>query len=695
MTSRPLVGSRRSLLGALRARSPASRGRRWGAHLCAAGTCLASAALGCSAEPARTWSCVIPAGDAPDFVEELGCAEDFEVLASAPLAGTIPGARSVKTSIDREGGFALSFQNSERYPVHWEFLSEHRSVRQGLPRVAELQQFNAVEYYSPSRRFLLGSLTHYAAPDVWAYEVSPYDTADAAMLELGYRRVVESTFLGDRLFFHATSLNVASVAADMARDVPRIATEELFAGIDYQPLNIAESVGRLRFIRADELEQSYLGFRDIVVLDRVPNDISVAQGIITAEFQTPLSHINVLSQNRGTPNMALRGAMDRPELRALDGQWVHLAVGAAEYSISPVDAATADAWWEEHRPASVQVPGIDEAITELLEVSELVPRDLPGPELLAAIQEATRAFGGKAANYAALSHIEGLPVPRGFAVPVRHYRDFMRENGFDERVRGWLLDPAFASDAALRSQRLAELRDAMEVAPVSPQFEALLLGKIATDYPGVRLRFRSSTNAEDLDGFTGAGLYTSRTGDLNDPRRPVLDAVRRVWASVWSYRAFEERSYRGIDHEAVGMALLVHRSFPDEEANGVALTSNPFDPSGREPAFYVNVQVNEISVVQPEPGVTSEELLYYFDSPSRPMTYLSQSSVLSPGEKVLTPGQVQELGVALDAIRAHFAPVYAPLDGSWWAMDVEFKFDGAPAEAPALFIKQARPYGKR
>jgi hypothetical protein len=45
------------------------------------------------------------------------------------------------------------------------------------------------------------------------------------------------------------------------------------------------------------------------------------------------------------------------------------------------------------------------------------------------------------------------------------------------------------------------------------------------------------------------------------------------------------------------MALLVHNSFVDEEANGVALTSNPFDTSGMVPGFYINIQVGEASVV--------------------------------------------------------------------------------------------------
>jgi pyruvate,water dikinase len=656
-------------------------------------------ALGCSDDPpSKVWTCATEGEAIPDAVTEIGCAEDFERLASEPLSAAIPGARSVKTAVDRDADFELSFQNSNKYPIHWDYLSEHRSVAQGLPRVPNLMEFNQSEYYSPSRRFLLGALTHYEGPDRWVYEISPYDTADAEMIREAYERIAANAFIGSELYFHPTSLNVESVAAALPRAVRRLSTDELFQGIEYQALNLAESYGRLRFVTAAELETSYVTFRDIVVLDRVPNDISVTQGIITAEFQTPLSHVNVLSQNRGTPNMALVGALDSPELRALEGQWVRFTVNASDYELTAVDQAEADAWWEDHKPSEVQVPGLDDTITELRNAVDIVPANVPAAELLTTIKEGTRAFGGKASNYAALTHVEGLRVPPAFGVPVYYYRQFMSENGFDLQIANWLSDPTFVTDAATRDAKLEELRDAMRVAPVNADFERLLLDKLTADFPGVRMRFRSSTNAEDLDGFTGAGLYTSRSGEIDDPESPILDAVRRVWSSVWSFRAFEERSYRSIDHLAVGMALLVHRSFPDEEANGVALTNNPFDKSGIDPAFYVNVQQGELSVVQPEPNTTTEEFLYYFDLQNQPVSYLSNSSLVADGARVLVPSQVQELGVALNAIRDHFAPAYAPAPGaasSWWAMDVEFKFDADGEELPPLYIKQARPFGNR
>src|SRR5690242_19222298 len=75
------------------------------------GIAFASLILACSDSAAtKRWACGIPAGTVPPSVAQIGCEGDFVALASEPLAASIPGARSVKTSIDREAGFALNFQ---------------------------------------------------------------------------------------------------------------------------------------------------------------------------------------------------------------------------------------------------------------------------------------------------------------------------------------------------------------------------------------------------------------------------------------------------------------------------------------------------------------------------------------------------------------------------------------------------------
>ena len=651
---------------------------------------LVIAACGAEAEPGptpRVWACTAASADEP-FLTELGCSEDFASLASVPLDASIPGARSVKTVVDRVDDNRLYFQDSERYQIHWAFTAEHLSGG-ALPVVPMLSEFNKTEYSSPSRRFVLGAVTHYEGPDVYAYEIAPYDGASAAMITDAFDRIAAATHFGDKLRFFASSASVEAVVKDLGEALRVIGTDELYEGIDYQPLNVAESYGRVAFATAAELETTYLSFRDIAILDTVPNDISVVSGIITEQFQTPLSHINVLSRNRGTPNMGLRGAFTDPALRALEGKWVRLRVSATDYTIAEVTQAEADAWWQSNKPTALQVPGLDTSVQTLTDIGDTV--DLEAMPIKDAVKAATRAFGGKAAHYGVLTHIPDLPTPTAFAVPVYFYTRFMDDNGFSTRVQAMLQDPLFTGDPAERDRALAALRADMMSTPLDPTFLATLVAKLRADYPGTRMRFRSSTNAEDLDGFTGAGLYTSKSGDPDDPERQVEDAVRTVWASVWFFRAFEERSYRSIDHLAVAMALLVHRSFPDEEANGVALTNNPFDPAGLEPAFYVNVQRGDISVVQPPPGISTDSFLYYFDRQDQPITYLSHSNLTIGEADVLTRAQVFELGQALDRIRRFFAPAYGT-DGTWWAMDVEFKFDGLPGEEPALYVKQARPY---
>jgi hypothetical protein len=560
--------------------------------------------------------------------------------------------------------------------------------------VAGLSDFNRTEYYAPDRRFLLGAVTHYEGANAWTLEIAPYDTASAEMVEKLYRAVQQNVYFGTDLVFHPTSEAVAGEAENLSDAVAVLSTDELFAEIDYQPLNLGEALGRLVFVKADELESTYLGFRDIVVIDRVPNDISVVAGMISQEFQTPLSHVNVLAQTRGTPNMGLRDATTNSQLLALQGKWVRLVVGTQRYRIEEVTATEADAFWEEHKPQPVVLPDLDTAVTDLRDIEEVVPEGDGAPPLLDAIQTAVRAFGAKSSNYSVLAKLPDVPHRPAFGIPVYYYVQFMEQNGFYDRVDGLLADPDFVNDPEVRDAELLKLRDDIKIAPIDQDFQDLLRAKLEADFPGQTMRFRSSTNAEDLDGFPCAGCYDSFTGDPALWDTDLLDAIRGAWAGIWYFRTFEERTYHSIDHKSVAMALLVHHNFPSEEANGVAVTANPFDTSGLEPGFYINVQVGgDAEVVHPPPGITSDAFIYHYDFPGQPVVYISHSNLVQDGENVLTTSQIHELGVALSAIHTHFAPAYRPADPSaFYGMDVEFKFDGETGETPTLFVKQARPY---
>ncbi len=635
-------------------------------------------------------ACQIATGDTSTaFLSTITCRADFDALSSEPLDSSLPGAQSVKVVLDTADDNALYFQNSKKYKIHYEFASTHLSG-QSRPLIPSLSSFNQTEYFSPDRRFVLGAVTYYSGPGVWALELAPYDTASAEMMNTLYTRVRKAAYFGPRLVFHPTSDTVAAESQKLPTSVPQKSTDELYAAIDYQPLNLGTAVGRLHLLTAASLASTYVPYRDIVVLDRVPNDISVVQGIITQEFQTPLSHVNVLSQNRRNPNMGLRNASTNPQLMALDGKWVRLVVGAQTWSISEVTAADADAWWQEHKPAPVVLPAADLSVQALTDINQVTVEGKGS--LRDAIKTAVLAFGGKAAHYSVLVNTPGIPIRKAFAIPAYHYARFMQTNGFYTRLDALQADASFRDDPAVRDAKLAEFRTDMGKAPLDDALQTALKNKMDSEYPGRSMRFRSSTNSEDLDGFPCAGCYESHTGKAGD-WVDVLDAIRDTWASAFLFRTFEERTYYSIDHKSVVMALLVTENFPTEEANGVALTNNPYDTSGLQPGFYINVQAGgDAEVVHPPPGVTSDQYVYQFNQPSQPIIWVSHNNLLEAGQNVLSRAQNYELGSALDRIHSRFNAAYGPAAGNqgWYAMDVEFKYDGDSAATAKLYIKQAR-----
>jgi pyruvate, water dikinase len=641
--------------------------------------------------------CELPEGvvgcDAGASSPRIGCIEDFQSLASLPIDASIPGARSVKTVVDQAFDDTLYFMNSVRYPIHWEFAFNNLNAAQGFAPVDDLTGFNLTEYYSPDRRFVLGAVVYYEEADIWSYELAPYDTASADMVAKAFYKIRDNAYFGDKLAFHPSSeVQVNDVVPMLPTDIPIVTTDDLFVGVEYQAYNPGETTGLLTFRTAEEVSQGYTPFRELVVLDAIPIDISIVAGIITGEFQTPLAHINVLSINRGTPNMAVADAHTNPELLALEGKWVKLTVDVFEWSIEEITAEEAEEWWQANRPAPIGVPNLDLSVSELRDVEDIIADDA---DIASEVSTGLSIFGSKGTNYAGVYDIgqDLVPIQNAFVIPFYWYDQHMVTNGLNDLLVETMAKPEWL-DPVQREQMLEAFKVEIVEAPLDPVFLQMVIDKAAAMWPNEDTRFRSSTNAEDLGNFTGAGLYNSQTGErfIPNPEEGSVEwAIKEAWANLWNPRAYEERSYYGIDQLGVAMALLTTPNFPEEEANGVAVTNNIFDTSGLEPGFFVNAQIDDLEVVQPEPGVLSDSYIHYFYTPGEPVVYISHSSEIPEGETVLSTEQIHDLGVALDAIHNHFRPVYGN-DDDWYGMDVEWKFDDKYTPGtPALFLKQARP----
>jgi pyruvate,water dikinase len=195
--------------------------------------------------------------------------------------------------------------------------------------------------------------------------------------------------------------------------------------------------------------------------------------------------------------------------------------------------------------------------------------------LVGAAGAGDRLVGGKAARLGSLIQA-GFRVPRGFCITTRAYEQFTAEAGLSGQIAMELgRKPLDAMrweelwDAALRI-RAAFLRAGIPDA-IAGQIRRALADHIGDGAVAVR----SSAPGEDSQQLSFAGLHESIVGVEGD--RAVLDAVRAVWASLWSDAALLYRRELSLDPHRSRMAVLV-QAVELAECSGVAFNRDPRSP---------------------------------------------------------------------------------------------------------------------
>ena len=445
--------------------------------------------------------------------------------------------------------------------------------------------------------------------------------------------------------------------------------EDIFPDVDFIALNEAEGYGFLRVMSLEDRPNP----RDIVIYETLPNELSRVAGIITSVPQTPLSHVNLRAVQDGVPNAFIRDALDNADVDDLIDSYVHYTVADSGWTLRAATPAEVDAHYAASRPAQPQTPQRDLTVTQITALGDIGFGDWT-------------AFGVKAANVAVLGTL-GFPagtVPDGFAAPFYFYDEFMKHNGFYDDVEEMLADPEFQSDFDTQEKELKKLRKNIKKGETPEWIIEALEGMHATYPEGQSLRYRSSTNNEDLPGFSGAGLYDSKTQDPEETEEDGIDkSIKGVWASLWNFRAFTEREFHRIDHRAAAMGVLVHPNYSDELANGVAVS---FDPFGRrDGSYYVNTQLGEDLVTNPEAHSAPEEVLLH---PDGAYTVTARSNQVPAGQLLMSDAQLGQLRRHLDAIHDEFEELYGIGSDEEFAMEIEFKI----TSDNVLSIKQARPW---
>lgn len=330
----------------------------------------------------------------------------------------------------------------------------------------------------------------------------------------------------------------------------------------------------------------------ILIVPETLADLPPVAGILTANEGNRLSHVQLLARNMGLPNVVVSKAL-MPGLLAHRGRLIIFAVGAGGIvhlqEVQPGSRAEYDRGRQQAIPVRIQ------ANFNKLDLSILRP--LPVSKLRASDSGVT--VGPKAAQLGELTGRFPDAVSPGLAIPFGVFRKMLdrpfEPNGTSifEWMKAQYADLAAITESrekkAREHQFLQKLRERIMESGLNSEFEAELRQAMERQFGpdgSYGVFVRSDTNVEDLPGFTGAGLNLTVSNVVGFEN--VVQAVKAVWASPFTERAYGWRQALMDNPEHVYAAVLLHKSVAVEKS-GVMITAD-IDSGARD---VLSVVVNE------------------------------------------------------------------------------------------------------
>ena len=166
----------------------------------------------------------------------------------------------------------------------------------------------------------------------------------------------------------------------------------------------------------------------------------------------------------------------------------------------------------------------------------------------------------------------GVQVPGGFATTAQAYREFLKQQGLDERIRAELAE-LDVDDVTKLAATGARIRGWVLSTPFPPEIEKAVLEQLRTMSNGqeIAVAVRSSATAEDLPEASFAGQLETFLNVRGEAA--VLKAMHEVFASLFNDRAISYRVHQNFDHNAVALSAGVqHMVRSDLGSSGVMFT---------------------------------------------------------------------------------------------------------------------------
>ncbi len=629
------------------------------------------------------------------------------------LSGNLAGYPFVKVVVERTTQ-RIHFINHHRYQFHSDYIAEAilETPREELDK--RIDEFNHSVYQSEDRQYYLGTIAlHRKGERFFTLETVELDSMDSSMVLDFYNALKGHLDPILPFLFKPANHGQEAIAKELGKErLPRIYSHELHAATDFIALNPGKVRGRLRcFQSAREYREarSSLEWYDIIVMERVPDDIPRLSGIINAQHTTPLSHTNVLAHGWQIPNCVQIGIFSM----VTDLSWV-------EYSVT-LEAGAVDLVPVAEPPASELVRPAWVVTRIVLEEPETL--NVPIAELEQLRLTDRFRYGTKAAHLGELTHLlehgserilgfykirrppranllpylekylgaseadlnrkcmeflrSTIRVPRGIALPFSLNQEFLEGSPKIQQMLG-KLKMALELNAREIEPLCLTLMNMIRNLRFPDRMRESIDSMIANHLAGVSsFVVRSSSNAEDLENFSAAGIYESLNHQTTAEN--IFQSIKEVWASLVSPRSVRLRQEVGISLDDCWMGVIIQEEMP-ARLGGVLVTSNPLNPADFR-NVYANVSTHSAASVVQGVELPLQYIYNTVEGGGRTLSLGSADQDLPEEDKEL----LQKLAFAGRLLQSHFSPNYTFSD----PVDIEWLMDDE-----GIVILQLRPYSK-
>jgi len=653
----------------------------------------------------------------PNGIFKTSIDHPFEPFAA--YGSTFGSPSWVKFTIRVSDPTVVYFQNSGLLPFHQDFVSMSLPPYIGWTAA----EIDAVSLHAAGQELVFGAVLYSpSTPSEIAIQLvrnDPYSVEDVIKYFEAVRASVNAE--PEVPFFYFPTFEQQEAAAGYRQQLEDagIRVDSTARWLDGDACYaFGWAHGRLVYVAGDEIADAYqagdLGPDDILLTDGVPAEIPFVAGVISLSPSTPNSHVAILAGDWEIPFVFVTRPESVAAAQALVGRDVVMRATTRDFKI--FTGSYADL-------SQCQVRFVDVTDSLSTEVASYL-RDLKQPEELdikpfeltgsyaAEVDTATPddivTIGGKAANYGLILRAVPQTTREAMAFTFDLWNDYLDQTldgGVTLRARIAELLAPFPTyppaDFEALYDALDEVRDLIDdEADFSPAQRTAIIAALQRFDKVLPIRFRSSTNVEDGDTFTGAGLYESESGCLSDDtdadnegpshcdaarpaERGVFRALRKVFESFYNDNAFLERLRHNVDETKVGMAVLVHYTFvdADELANGVA-TLHVSGPSSA--SATVVMLPGALSVTNPEDDGLPEVVDVYVGIGAIYPSLRESTDRLPLGSTIL---QMPDEYIALTNLLLAVGDAFGEFHGES-QFDIEFEFKKTVQEG--LVLRQVR-----